>query len=330
MYKVGIVGGGFMGRMHASVYKAMPDVELVALADKGSERGDRLAVDFGLRTYKTVEEMHDAERLDIIDVCTPTISHKDLVVRAAALGAHVVCEKPMALSLEEADAMIEACDKAGVELFIAHCIRFWPEYALLKEIVDDQRLGRLLSINLTRYAGFPQWTSDQWSHYEKVCGGGVLDMHIHDTDYILYLLGQPDTMDSWGTVDWRGASHVFTTMTYGSTVAHLEGGWNLPSHAPFKMAFRAVFEKGAAIWDVQPMTIYEEGQDPVVPEFTKMAADGGGNLSDLGGYYGELRYFVDCLKAGTKPSIVTPATSRLSLETTLAEIAQIKAKAAAV
>jgi predicted dehydrogenase len=209
---------------------------------------------------------------------------------------------------------------------IGHCIRFWPEYALLKQIVDDGRLGKLLSINLTRFGEFPFWSTDNWLADESKAGGGVLDMHIHDTDFILYLLGEPQEIASWGNEDARGPGYVFTTMQYPGCVAHLEGGWNLPTNTPFKMAFRAIFEQGAAFMDGGPMTIYRPGMDPQVPEFPKMQAQGGGNISDLGGYYHELAYFVDRVTKGLPLETVTPQTSRASLKATLEEIRQIKAR----
>ncbi|MCG9895203.1 MAG: Gfo/Idh/MocA family oxidoreductase, partial [Fimbriimonadaceae bacterium] len=226
MKKVVLVGCGFMGRMHAQVVKGLAGVELVGVVDKGGDRSAAFVADFPAPVFPTIPEAVAACGPDVVDICTPTWTHADLTVQAAEAGCHVVCEKPMAMNLEEADRMIAACRGAGRELFIAHCIRFWPEYALLKEIIADGRLGRLLSLNLTRYAGFPKWTSDRWSRHESMSGGGVLDMHIHDTDFALYVLGDPESLDSWGTVDDRGASHVFTTLTYdgGQTIAHLEGG----------------------------------------------------------------------------------------------------------
>lgn len=327
MLRVGLVGCGFMGRMHANVYGLLEGAKLVAIADHKPDRQEKFAGDFGVNGYASLEAMLASEELDVVDICLPTYLHKDATLMAAQAGKHVFCEKPMALTVAEADEMIAAVDQAGVQLMIGHCIRFWPEYALLKQITDEGRLGKLLSINLLRYGEFPHWSSDNWLADEKLAGGGVLDMHIHDTDFIHYLLGDPDSISSWGTVDERGPGHVFTTMTYGSTIAHLEGGWNLPSHTPFKMAFRAIFERGAAIMDAGPLTIYEPGKDPVVPEFPKMEAQGGGNISDLGGYYHELRYFVDRVNAGQALEIVTPQTSRKSLETTLEEIRQLKGRA---
>jgi predicted dehydrogenase len=224
--------------------------------------------------------------------------------------------------------MIAAAQAAGKRLMIAHCIRFWPEYVLLENLTKSGELGALLSLNLTRYGAFPSWGSDNWLADEKRAGGGVLDMHIHDTDYALYLLGQPDKMVSFGSLDERGPSHVFTTMTFGKTIVHAEGGWNLPAGSPFKMSFRAIFEKGAVIFDAGPLTIYEDGKAPRVPELPKMAAKGaGGNLSDLGGYYYELEYFYEKLQCGEAQERLTPESSRATLATTLEEIRQIKENA---
>lgn len=321
--KIALIGCGFMGRMHANVYRVLDGAELSAVVDTRDDKRAEFASDFGVPGYASLDEMLAATEVDAVDICLPTFLHKDATLRAALEGKDVFCEKPMALNLEEADAIIEGCEKACVRLMIGHCIRFWPEYALLKQIKDETRLGALKSINLTRYGEFPFWSSDNWLGDPSKSGGGALDMHIHDTDYALYLLGKPGEVIARGTVDERGASQIFTTMTFGDAVAHLEGGWNLPRHTPFKMAFRAIFENGAVIMDGGPMTIYDGG-DPVSPEFEKMEAAGGGNISDLGGYYHELKYFVDCVTNDEPFVITTPQTSRESLAVCLNEIQQAK------
>lgn len=330
MLKVGLVGCGFMGRMHANVYGQLPNAKLVAAAEAKPHVLERFASDFGVSTYATLDEMIAGEDLDAVDICLPTYLHKEFTVQAARAGKHVLCEKPMALNLEDADAMTAACEAAGVRLMLGHCIRFWPEYAYLKKLADSGECGRLLSAHFLRYGEFPSWSSDNWLADEKLSGGGVLDMHIHDTDFALYLLGQPDSQTSWGVVDQRGPSHVFTTMTFGPTVVHLEGGWNLPEKTPFKHAFRAIFEDGAAIMDGGPLTIYRNGHEPFSPEFPAMKASGGGNISDLGGYYYEIKYFVDRVLSGEPLEIVTPATSRASLAAVLEEIRQIESRSAKI
>ena len=318
-----IVGCGFMGRMHANVYRSLSNANLVACVDAHPENGAKFGSEFNVPDYPDLKTALENQKIDVVDICLPTDLHSKMTVEAASYKKHVFCEKPMALTLEQADAMIEACSRAGVQLFIGHCIRFWPEYVYLKQMVDEKRLGHLLSINLTRYGAFPLWASEGWTSDPKRAGGGVLDMHIHDTDFAHFLLGQPDEMISFGSVDDRGPSHAFTTMRFGNVIAHLEGGWNLPPGSPFKMSFRAVFERGAAIWDGAPLTIYEEGKSPIQPEFPKMKADGGGNISDLGGYYHELKYFYDRVSANLSLETVTPQSSRQSLATALEEINQI-------
>lgn len=328
MIRIGLVGCGFMGRMHASVYKLLPNAHLVAVADRNPSKAEAFGAEFGVRAHGSLEALLEAGEIDALDICLPTHLHADATVKAAGAGLHVLCEKPMALSVEDADKMIAASEHHGVRLMIAHCIRFWPEYVRLKEAVDSGEHGKLLSLNLTRYGQFPSWSSDNWLADESLSGGGVLDMHIHDTDFALHLLGEPDSVESWGTVDSRGASHAFTTMQFGTTVVHLEGGWNLPPGAPFKMAFRAVFERGAMIFDGGPLTIYRENGEQEVPTFVSMSVEGGGNISDLGGYFYEIDYFVTCLSNGSAMERVTPSSARLSLFTTLREIAQIKDRSA--
>ena len=315
-----------MGRMHASVYETLDGAELVVVCDKSADRLSDFATSFGCATFQDFDQMV-ASGIDVVDICLPTHLHKEFVLRAAAAGKQVFCEKPMALNLSDADTMIRACEDANVVLMIGHCIRFWPEYSLLKGLVESQELGKLLSLNLTRYGQFPSWSSDNWLADESKAGGGVLDMHIHDTDFAHFLLGEPHEMVSFGSIDSTGPSQVFTTMVFGGTVVHLEGGWNLPDHTPFRMSFRAIFENGAAIMDGGPLQIFENGKQPVTPEFPKMQATGGGNISDLGGYYHELKYFVDCVTTNTPLKTVTPQTSRQSLATTLKEIELIRSHA---
>jgi predicted dehydrogenase len=318
MLRVGLVGCGFMGRMHATVYSQVPDAELVGVFDEDPERGGKFATEHGTAYFDSFESL--AAKVDVIDICLPTHMHCEYTLKAAALKKHVLCEKPMALNVADAKRMAIACEDAGVRLMVAHCIRFWPEYALLKQIALTGNIGELLSLNLTRYGEFPSWGSKNWLADASKAGGGALDMHIHDTDFALYILGKPKEIFSAGTLDARGMSHIFSTFVYDRAVCHLEGGWNLPPGTPFKMAFRAIFEQGAIIMDGGPMTVYERGKEPYVPEFPAMAVQGGGNISSLGGYYHEIVHFVERVQSGKQFDVTTPESSIESLEWTLKEI----------
>ncbi len=318
--RVALVGAGFMGRMHGEVYGALQGVDLVHVVDKDPAAAASVATAHRATTSTSLPDLSD---IDVVDICLPTDLHADFTVQALEAGKHVICEKPMAISLAQADRMIAAAEASGTRLMIAHCIRFWPEYAELQRLVNSGSLGKLLSLSLTRYTAFPAWASDGWTSDENRAGGAALDLHIHDTDYALHLMGRkPDRMVSFGNRDSRGLSHVTTTMTYGDTVIHTEGSWNLPQGSPFKMAFRATFEEGIALMDGAPLTIYTP-DGVTVPEMPKMAAGAtGGNISDLGGYFYELEYFYKCLASGEPLTRITPESSRKSLEVALQEIEQ--------
>jgi predicted dehydrogenase len=317
--RVVIVGCGFMGRMHASVYRLLPEVELLGAVDRNPAKAAAFAEEFEATGLGSLEDALGAPEVDVIDVCLPTDLHASTTIQALEAGKHAMCEKPMALTVAECEAMSDAAKRADRRLMIGHCIRFWPEYAELKRLIDSGELGALTSLSLLRYGAFPSWASDNWMANEARTGGGALDMHIHDTDFALYALGTPDSLQSWGTYDGRGMSQIFTTMTFGKAVCHLEGGWNLPRATPFKHAFRAIFERGAAIMDAGPLTVYSEDGARVV-EFEALEAAGGGNISSLGGYYHELKYFAGRILAGEPFETVTPETSTLSVKTVLEEI----------
>ena len=326
MVKVGLVGCGFMGTMHANVYRALDGAELVGVWDRKPERAAEFSQKWGCRVCGSYEEMLRDANVDVVDVCLPTDVHAEFSIKACEAGKHVMCEKPMALTVADADRMVAAAKKAGVKMMVGHCIRFWPEYEVLKDVCDKVALGPLLSLNLTRYGAFPAYTVDRWAADPAKAGGGM-DMHIHDTDFALYLLGEPRSIVSHGSRDPRGVGHFFTTMDYAGCVVHLEGGWNLPQGAPFRMEYRAVFERGAMIFRDGELWTYEEGKEPRKHEAKQMEASGaGGNLSSLGGYYNELAYFVDCVAKGRMPQIVTPESSRDSLRTVLEEVRQIEAR----
>lgn len=150
MLKVGVVGCGFMGKMHSSVYAMLPNAEFVGVYDVSEERGKPVAEKHGVAFFSDFEAF--AASVDAIDICLPTYLHAEYTVKAAELKKHVLCEKPMALTTADAEKMVAACKENGVRLMIAHCIRFWPEYALLKKLTVEGQLGALVSLNLTRYA----------------------------------------------------------------------------------------------------------------------------------------------------------------------------------
>lgn len=324
--RVALLGCGFMGRMHGAVYTRLEGPKLALCISKSKESAEEVAAPHGAEASTDFDAVYSRSDIDVVDICLPTHLHAEAAIRAMESGKDVLCEKPIALTVEDADRMIEVSKSTGKKLMIAQCIRFWPEYAKLVDIVRKGRLGRLRSLQLTRFGAFPTWSVEGWLGREEFAGGAALDMHIHDTDFALYLLGRPDSVYSRGTNDDRGLSRIFTIMEFGPVVCQLEGGWDLPPGAPFKHSFRAVFDEGFVMHDAGPLTVFAPGKEPEVPELPKMSADGvGGNISDLGGYYFEMDYFYKRLADGHPMTEATPESSRDSLKTALLEIEQAKA-----
>jgi len=328
MVRVGIVGAGFMGQMHGSVYALLPETKLVAVTDLREETARKVAEPQGAAVYTDFSEMVANEELDMIDICLPTYLHCDYTIKAARARKHVLCEKPMALNLEEADKMIRATEAARVKFMVAHCIRFWPEYIYLKQLTQEGTFGELRALSCSRLSPPVTWTWEDWMSDPQKSGSAVMDLHIHDVDLILYLMGRPYSVFAEGIRDAHAWNHIFTVYNYeGKKAAMAEGGWRTTSEFPFSMAFRAYFERGVVEFNSarQPsLTVYPEGQKAYCPQIEKPKAQGGretaGNIAELGGYFNEIQYFIGCILEDTDPSVLTPEDARTSLEIVLAEI----------
>jgi len=332
MIKVGIVGAGFMGEMHANCHNAAKGGKLVAVCDVRKGNATKLAEMAKAEVYTDYDKMLAESGVDMVDICLPTHMHCDATVKAAKAGKHVLCEKPIALTTKDADKMIAACKKAGVQFMIAQVIRFWPEYQLLKQYVDSKKLGKLKSLQMKRLSPPAGWSWKNWLNDPKLSGGALIDLHIHDTDFARYLLGDPASVDSIGTGKKGAWQHIWTNYAYKGVAVHAEGGWDFPPTYPFCMAYRAIFEEGTLDFDItrQPTTmLYPVTGKPkaLKPPAAKVKGSaGGGNVSDLGGYGNEIQYFLDCLNKGQAPTVTTAKDARDSLALVLKELKSADAK----
>jgi len=329
MVKVGIVGLGFMGGTHAQSYALLPDAEVAAVVDQDAARRSDFAAKYGAAAYATTERMLKEAGVDAVDVCLPSNLHRRVVEKAAKAGKHVLCEKPMALSLREADAMIQTCQDAGVILMVGHVLRFWPEYVRVKEIVDSGRLGAIRWMSATRLSPPPDWSWEGWLFQPKLSGGAVVDLQIHDLDTFAWLAGPPTTVSAAGRLSPAGAMDSVLTTSSGyadDVVAFAEASLAMPPNFPFTMALTVVCERGTIELNTRldpPLSVYPvdgEPEHPVVPDVTGGAQsdEAVGNIQQLGGYFAEVRYFVECVDQGREPKTVTPEDARLALAVALA------------
>jgi predicted dehydrogenase len=312
--------------MHATCYKALPELATLAGVADVREKEAQMAREIaGGRMYPSAEALINDPAIQAVDICVPTFLHAKYAVLAARAGKHVLCEKPFALSLAEADTVQKETRKAGIVFMLAMVIRFWPEYVYLKGLVDSRQHGRLTSLACTRVGAFPGAGWENWFADPKRSGGAILDLHIHDTDFITHLLGKPRSVSTIGVKTKRGWDHVFTQYGYVGCAVSAEGGWDLDPGAGFRHAFRAQFADSTTVehdMKYQPLVMHGNGKSEKVALEQEGAgtANAGGNISSLGGYYREIEYWLECITRGEKPSVVTPAGARLSLEVLFKEM----------
>ncbi|HEX8712457.1 MAG TPA: Gfo/Idh/MocA family oxidoreductase, partial [Terracidiphilus sp.] len=318
--KIALAGFGFMGSMHTQIYAQLEGAQLVGVADPrvDATRAKLQKLGLDVPVYASLPELLSQHpEAAAVDVCTPLGAHEADALTALQSGRHLFCEKPLAPTLAAADRMIAAAKAAGVSAQVGHCIRFWPEYQALRQFVRENRGGRLMSLSLTRQASRPDYTVGDWANQERLSGGAALDLHIHDTDFVLALLGSPRAVHSRATFDYSGPAHIFTIYDYPEVAVAAEGGWNYPSKWGFRMAFQAVFEKACVDFDsgkTPTLMVTWSGGAPEPLAFEAPAAgeskSGEGNISNLGGYFNELKSFVECIRRGVPPVDATLEDAR--------------------
>ncbi len=225
---VGVVGAGGIARPHLEAWRHL-GARLLVHSHEGAEE---VAARYGAEVAHDLDGLLDA--CDLVDVCTPTNTHHDIVLRAAAAGRHVVCEKPLSHRREEAVAMIEACDAAGVQLHPGQVVRFFPEYSAARELVADGRIGTPAVLRLTRRGARPERS---WFADSTQSGGILVDQMIHDFDFARWLAGEVVQVFASVVGEEPGPTIGMAVLTHtGGALTHVLGGWGHP-HERFRTSF---------------------------------------------------------------------------------------------
>lgn len=334
MLNVGIVGLGYMAAMHIKAWRQVAGTQILAVCNPSGRNLDgNLAPEFGpvageealqldmstVRAYSDYAAMLADPDIHIIDICSPTWAHHDQATSALASGVHVLLEKPVARTTKEAKRIVEAASHASHYLMPAMCLRFWPEWRLLKDAIDDQRYGKVLAARFRRVGPPPAWGKKHF-HDGIKSGGALLDLHIHDVDFINWCFGKPKRVFATGYSKFSGAvDHVVAQFEVDSgAIVHAEGSWAMTPGFSFNMSYTVNFERGTLDYDVARgpdavLIICEEGKAPV----TQKAA-----ATD--GYVGEIQYFVDAVRQGKPPTIVTAKDGLAAIEVCEAEEMSVK------
>ena len=242
--------------MHAHSALAIEGAQLVAVAAETPEEAAPLAKDCGARVEATAESLCRADDIDLVVVATPTYLHAAHVIAAARARKHVFCEKPLARTLADAEAMVRACDEAGVTLAVGHVVRFFPEYRRAKELLDAGSLGRPAMATMTR-GNFAVGSARGWYLDPDKSGGVVLDLMLHDLDTVRWWFGEPSRVYAKRFTGSAGLEYALATIRYDDRpIVQVEASW--AEHAGFRTGFELRGDRGMLVHDsraVSPIAI---------------------------------------------------------------------------
>ena len=292
MVNIAIIGLGVIGIAHYKAYQRIDGASVVAAADGRPDASERLG-DASVRIYASLEELLAGERVDVVDLCTPTFVHADMAVTALEYGAHVICEKPMALTSADTQRMIDAADAAGKLLMIGQVVRFTRPYEYLKHIIDSGELGRPVQAEFKRLGQVPDYSYGSWMRERGKSGGALYDYSIHDLDFAQYAFGMPQTVTCVNHPLRDDKDYVVSQLIYDDLLVTVTGGF-YPCQLPTVNDYLAVFERGYVQY--RGYKLVKNGQEIDLTQFGEPNRDG---------LYKELAYFTECAATNTPPTVVT-------------------------
>jgi myo-inositol 2-dehydrogenase/D-chiro-inositol 1-dehydrogenase len=241
--RVGLVGAGFIGETHLAAWKS-EGIDVVVF-DVDPARSSSLAETFGATVAPTIEALLAAT--DAVDICTPTHLHASVAIAAASARRHVICEKPLARTLADGEAMLAAARHAGVRLLVGQVVRFFPEYAAARQAVMAGAIGDPAVLRLTRASSRPRQPADHWFFDHARSGGIILDLMIHDLDYARWVAGEVVSVTCRSAAFERpdaGVDHAVAILRHASgAISHVSASW---AYAPptFRTAFEIAGSRG--------------------------------------------------------------------------------------
>jgi UDP-N-acetylglucosamine 3-dehydrogenase len=321
MIKIAVLGAGTMGTVHADAYSTMKDVKIAAIVDIRKEVGESLAKKHDTILYSSFDRMLKEVKPDVIDICLPTYLHRNYVEKAAKAKKHIICEKPIARTLEQAREIIEITSREGVKLFIAQVVRFFPEFKKARELVTSGAIGDVCTVRTMRGGIFPQAWEDWYASYEK-SGTLVVDMIIHDFDYMLWCFGDVERVYAKSQLgrEMNRMDHALVSLRFrNGIIAHTEGTWAYPDG--FLVELEIAGKEGI---------IHFKSDETMPIKSSKRNMQGGsGGVAvpesplEKNPYQLELEHFIDCI-VNDKPPIVTPEDGYKALEVSLAALESIQ------
>ncbi len=316
MLRFAIIGTGFMGETHARCLSSIENVKLTAIVSRDPDTGKDFARNFGSKWYTDYETMLEDDVADVVDICLPSFLHEEAVIKAAEKHKHIFCEKPVALSLDSLDRMIKVVEEAGVRFAVGHVVRFWPENELIKAMYDSGDFGIVRTVYASRLSTHPSWSD--WFKDPRKSGGGLFDLHIHDTDYLCHTFGKVKRVFAQGIKNERGCwNHVSSTLDFKNGIrAVIESCIEMPKSYPMTTLLRVIGSNKAVEYTMRAGENLED-IGAAVRQTIEFSQDGEPeklNIPDKDAYYEELKYFSESILKDRKMSKLTIESIIESLE----------------
>jgi predicted dehydrogenase len=314
-----IVGAGFMGSAHAANYASLGDrVRVKNVVGRSPERAAKVAETVGA-TVSDLDAVLADDEIDAVDICVPTPLHRDVAERAFAAGKNVFLEKPLALAIEDGEAILDAAERSGKLFMVGLVLRFWPEYVELHRLVERGELGTVHAVFAQRLSPPADWAD--WFADRDQTGGTTVDLLVHDFDQLNALLGTP--LSVYASEPQEG--HVHAVVDYeggGSGIA--EGSMAMPRSYPFTSDIRVLGSRGVAEYAFSATPIEGErniGASSSARGLRVYPADGAPRLVDVESvdpWGPEIAEFVSCLESGRHPEQATGEQALWALKVSLA------------
>ncbi len=308
--RIGLAGAGFISGVHASATENLKNVVIDSVFDIDKNRAQKFAEKYGVVNYYDSFDALLKSEIDAVVIGLPTPFHKEYSIEALSRSKHVLCEKPIALKLEDADEMIKAAEKSDAIFMIAHVLRFWSEYVKVKQLIDEGSFGNIKKIYAYRFSDVPQWSKNNWLLDPMKSGGVPVDLQIHDLDFIRWLMGEPSSVFTVGNTQDEGLIiNSSCLMQYANSTAVAEAGYIMPLNMGLEMGFKIITD--SAIID------YNNLREP------SLIIKKDGNIFEAirvenkNAYSEQISYFTECIRKGNNPERISTSDAKKSLELSL-------------
>ena len=308
--KLAVVGSGGMARAHSNHWRKIPEVQLAAIASPDQATAHALAGAEAAELFPSLEDLlasPSGAGIDIVDICLPTPLHVPAALQALDAGKHLLLEKPMARTTADCDRIIAAAERAGTMAMVAQVVRYFPEYANAHRQVKTGAVGTPAVIRAARLGMHPKAGWNNWYADQSASGGVVLDLIIHDFDWLLWTFGPVERVFAKGLYknpEYAGLlDYALVTLRHASgALSHVTGSWAHPSG--FRTTFEICGDAGMIEHDsaaVAPLALAQREPDGARPPGVPIPESPMAPYDDP--YYKELRHFTDCVLTGAQPDI---------------------------